>query len=73
MRLVREWRCSQCSKLLGVHDGRRMHIRFAGNHEYLVGLPATGTCRSCGTLNEYGDEPPEPREHSSTHNHGDRL
>lgn len=53
MGIQREWRCKKCSKLLGVHNGTRLHIRFARGHEYLVGTPATGTCRSCGTLNEF--------------------
>ena len=47
-----EWRCRGCNKLLGIHEGNRLHIRFARNHEYIVGFPATSTCRSCGTLNE---------------------
>ena len=47
-----EWRCSQCGKLLGVLKEGRLHIRFARCHEYLVGFPATGTCRKCGTLNQ---------------------
>lgn len=47
----REWRCTRCNRLLGlVHDGQ-LHIRFARSHEYLTRLPATCTCRSCGTLN----------------------
>ena len=58
MRTVREWRCVRCRKLLGVDVGKRLHIRFANGHEYLVGLPATGTCRGCGTLNEYQEEHP---------------
>lgn len=48
----REWRCTQCGKLLGVFEGERLHIRFARGHEYLVGLPTTGACRCCRTLNE---------------------
>ena len=34
-----------------VRDGR-LHLRFTRGHEYFVGLPATGTCRNCCTLNE---------------------
>ena len=47
-----EWRCTRCDKLLGVCRDGRMHLRFARGHEYLVSLPATATCRGCGTLNE---------------------
>jgi phage FluMu protein Com len=47
-----EWRCSRCGKLLGVLKGRRLHIRLSRSHEYLVGFPVTGVCRSCQTLNE---------------------
>jgi hypothetical protein len=47
-----EWRCTRCGKLLGVIEDARLHIRFSRGHEYLVGLPATGVCRSCQTLNE---------------------
>lgn len=52
MVLEREWRCTQCGKLLGQTKGDRLHVRFARGHEYLVGLPATCACRYCGTLNE---------------------
>ena len=52
MKHVGEWRCSGCGKLLGLRKADRLHIRFARSHEYLVGFPATGTCRCCGTLNE---------------------
>jgi phage FluMu protein Com len=50
--MEREWRCTRCEKLLGVMEGDRLHIRLARGHEYLVGFPATGVCRSCRTLNE---------------------
>jgi hypothetical protein len=60
MATEREWRCTRCGKLLGVQRGARLHLRFARGHEYLVGLPATGTCRVCGTLNETGVQPPDP-------------
>jgi len=50
--MEREWRCTKCGKLLGVFEGERLHIRFARGHEYLVGLPTTGVCRYCRTLNE---------------------
>lgn len=50
--MEREWRCTNCGKLLGVKEGNRLHIRFARGHEYLVGLPTTGVCRCCRTLNE---------------------
>jgi hypothetical protein len=52
MESEREWRCTQCGKLLGRTKGDRLHVRFARGHEYLVGLPATCACRYCGTLNE---------------------
>jgi len=37
--------------------GRRLHIRFSRSHEYMVGFPVTGVCRSCQTLNEIGTPP----------------
>ena len=46
-----EWRCTGCSKLLGVCRDGRMHLRFARGHEYFVGFPVLATCRGCGTLN----------------------
>jgi phage FluMu protein Com len=48
-----EWHCTHCGKLLGVLKGMRLHIRFSHGHEYLVGFPATSTCRGCRTLNEF--------------------
>jgi ribosomal protein S27E len=55
-----EWRCSRCGKLLAVRRGGRLHIRIARGHEYLVSPPVTGTCRGCGTLNEFlAGEPAE--------------
>ena len=59
MKCGREWRCTRCNKLLGLHDGVRLHIRFARSHEYFVGLPVTATCRGCGALNEYPPGIPE--------------
>ncbi len=50
--MEQEWRCTRCGKLLAVLRGDRVHIRFARGHEYLVGFPVTGLCRSCKTLNE---------------------
>jgi phage FluMu protein Com len=50
-----EWRCSHCDKLLGIVCERRLHLRFARGHEYLVGFPATSVCRGCRTLNEFAD------------------
>lgn len=47
-----DWSCSCCGKLLGVRRSDLMHISFARGHEYLVGFPATATCRGCGTLNQ---------------------
>jgi hypothetical protein len=46
-----KWRCTRCDKLLGVVRSSRLHVRFARGHQYIVALPATCTCRSCGTLN----------------------
>ena len=48
----KQWRCTRCGKLLGLFEGKRLHIRFARGHEYLVGFPATSVCRGCRTLNE---------------------
>lgn len=47
-----DWRCNCCGKLLGVRREGVMHLSFARGHEYLVSLPATATCRGCGTLNQ---------------------
>lgn len=47
-----DWRCTGCGKLLGIHRDGLMHLSFARGHEYLVSLPATATCRGCGTLNQ---------------------
>ncbi len=47
-----DWRCTRCDKLLGVCRDGRMHLRFAGGHEYLVGFPVQATCRGCQTLNQ---------------------
>lgn len=47
-----DWRCNCCGKLLGVRCDGLMHLSFARGHEYLVGFPATATCRGCGTLNQ---------------------
>ena len=52
MALQTDWRCVQCGKLLGRVKEDRVHIRFARGHEYMVGFPVTGICRSCRTLNE---------------------
>ena len=49
----REWRCTQCGKLMGITSGRRVHIRFQQGHEYMATVPVTGTCRQCGTLNDF--------------------
>ena len=46
-----EWRCQSCGKLLGVDNGRQMHIRLKHRQEYLVSYPVTATCPGCGTLN----------------------
>lgn len=49
-----DWRCPCCDKLLGRRRGDRLHLRHARNHEYLVSLPASASCRSCGTMSEIG-------------------
>jgi ribosomal protein S27E len=51
--LDREWRCTQCGKLLGRTEGGRLRVRFSRKHEYMVALPATATCWGCGALNEF--------------------
>ena len=51
-RTSRDWRCSNCDRLLGRHEGERIHLKMDRAHEYLVSLPATATCRGCGALNE---------------------
>jgi len=55
-----QWRCTRCRKLLGVLEENRIHIRFSRGHEYLVGFPVTGVCRSCRTLNELRKPQREP-------------
>lgn len=62
-----EWRCSRCEKLLGVLREGRLHLRFARGCEYLVGLPATGACRGCRTLNELREPGPAPRPTTDAH------
>jgi hypothetical protein len=54
----KDWRCTQCNKLLGVLREGRLHLRFARGHEYLVGFPATSVCRGCSTLNELQETQP---------------
>jgi hypothetical protein len=44
-----QWRCS-CGRLLGVIRSGHLHVRFTRGHEYIATLPATCTCRGCGTL-----------------------
>ncbi len=51
----KEWRCTNCGKLLGLLRDDRLHLRFARGHEYLVGFPATSVCRGCRTLNELSE------------------
>ena len=60
--VVREWRCTRCQKLLGVFRHKRIHLRFAGGHQYVVSCPVTTVCRRCDTLNEVAEErgPPPP-------------
>ena len=52
MNVQKEWRCSQCSKLMAVINGGRLHIRLSKGTEFFVGMPASGKCQRCGTLNE---------------------
>jgi hypothetical protein len=47
-----EWRCPGCRKLLGRIRNGHLHVRFARGHEYIAALPASCTCRGCGTLNQ---------------------
>jgi len=56
--MEKEWRCSRCSKLLGLLRNGRLHLKFARGHEYLVGFPATSVCRGCRTLNELQEPKP---------------
>lgn len=46
-----DWLCSCCGKLLGRIHGHDVHIRFQRRHEYVASLPASATCKRCGTLN----------------------
>jgi phage FluMu protein Com len=50
----RAWRCHECRRLLGIREGDRLHIRIAGDHEYVVSLPVTAKCPGCHALNELG-------------------
>jgi len=54
--VVREWRCTGCSKLLGVVRHKRIYLKFGSKHHYIVTRPATAICRRCDTLNEVVDE-----------------
>jgi rubredoxin len=49
-----QWRCTDCNRLLGTIQFGRLHVRFTRGHEYIAALPATCTCRRCGTLNRLG-------------------
>jgi rubredoxin len=46
-----QWRCSSCGRLLGMIRTGHLHVRFTRGHEYIAALPATCTCRGCGSLN----------------------
>lgn len=46
------WTCSCCGSLLGRIHGHDVHLRFNRRHEYVATLPASATCRKCGTLNK---------------------
>lgn len=47
-----DWRCRRCDKKLGELSGNKVYLRFTRGHEYVAHLPATASCRACGTLNE---------------------
>ena len=47
-----DWLCTCCGKLLGVIHGHDVHIRFERRHEYVATLPASATCKGCGSLNK---------------------
>jgi len=61
-----EWRCAECGKLLGVHTQGRLHIRYRGGNEYLVGFPVTGRCQACQRLNEVPAPVRQPQESRRT-------
>ncbi|QQA42008.1 hypothetical protein [Pelagovum pacificum] len=46
-----DWLCNCCGRLLGRIHGHDVHIRFERRHEYMASLPASATCKGCGTLN----------------------
>ena len=46
-----EWRCTGCGRLLGLIRKNQLHLRLRRGHEYLASLPATASCRGCGTMN----------------------
>lgn len=48
----KQWRCTECGRLLGVRENQRLRIRFSRVYDYLVGLPATSVCPRCQSLNE---------------------
>jgi phage FluMu protein Com len=60
--VVRDWRCTQCHKLLGVIYHKRIHLRFSGKHQYIVARPASTICPRCGTLNEIVHEGGPPQK-----------
>ena len=56
-----DWRCRRCDKKLGELSGNKVFLRFTRGHEYVAHLPATASCRGCGTLNEQPALPAKPR------------
>jgi len=46
-----DWTCTCCGKMLGRIYGHDLHIRFERRHQYFASLPASATCKGCGTLN----------------------
>jgi phage FluMu protein Com len=64
--MTTDWRCKKCGKLLGIRSDDRIHITFSRGHDYIVGLPAVGTCRGCGSLNEITLTTPLPASGRTT-------
>lgn len=45
-----DWRCQDCQRLLGKHNGSQMQIRRKPL-DYVVGFPVYAICPGCGALN----------------------
>jgi hypothetical protein len=61
-----DWRCRRCDKKLGELSGNKVFLRFTRGHEYVAHLPATASCRACGTLNEQPVTPARPLAAAAT-------